>query len=183
VLDFDGTLVNLDTDWKDLRRRLGQHVRDSFGLERSFEPLDRDLFEIRRSVGEDAFRELTDIVSRFETEGYRGRKNTALLSALEAFGETPMAIFSSNCRRSILAILPDLHLSIGFLVAKEDVSRPKPDPEGLTLILQHFGVDAADALFIGDSNADMQAGAGAGVRTLWHHDVERLAAPGGDTGE
>jgi pyrophosphatase PpaX len=56
------------------------------------------------------------------------------------------------------------------LVSADDVTRPKPDPEPVTLALERLDLDAGDALFVGDSLYDLQAGRAAGVTTaaaLW----------------
>ena len=44
-----------------------------------------------------------------------------------------------------------------------DVSRPKPDPEPVTLILERLNVPAVKALYVGDATTDAQAAKGAGV--------------------
>jgi HAD superfamily hydrolase (TIGR01509 family) len=43
------------------------------------------------------------------------------------------------------------------------VTNPKPHPEPLLKIIEHFGIEPGEALFIGDGEVDMQAAAGAGV--------------------
>ena len=48
------------------------------------------------------------------------------------------------------------------VVGVEDVTHPKPHPEGLNRVLEHIGVDPASTLMVGDSPADIQAGHNAG---------------------
>ncbi|MNC30649.1 Pyrophosphatase PpaX [compost metagenome] len=50
-------------------------------------------------------------------------------------------------------------------ITGDDVEKPKPDPEGIHKALDTLGIDPADAVFIGDSNADILAGKAAGLRT------------------
>jgi pyrophosphatase PpaX len=52
-----------------------------------------------------------------------------------------------------------------LVVAADDVKRGKPDPEPVLLALERLGVSAADALFVGDSPHDIEAGNRAGVKT------------------
>jgi len=53
----------------------------------------------------------------------------------------------------------EFHLVISAL----DVQNPKPHPESLLTILQHFALSPAEALFVGDSAVDQEAAQGAGV--------------------
>jgi pyrophosphatase PpaX len=56
------------------------------------------------------------------------------------------------------------------IVSADEVSRPKPHPEPVFAALERLGIDAGDAVFIGDSPHDIAAGREAGVTTagvLW----------------
>ena len=44
-----------------------------------------------------------------------------------------------------------------MVVTSLDVTRPKPHPEPLQKILDHFGLEPGDALYVGDSSVDAQA--------------------------
>jgi len=50
------------------------------------------------------------------------------------------------------------------IVGGEDVTRHKPDPEGLQRALASLGIEGDQALYVGDHPVDGQAAAGAGVR-------------------
>ena len=51
-------------------------------------------------------------------------------------------------------------------VCGDDLASHKPDPAGLQAALDHLGVNIADAVFVGDADVDVLAGAALGVRTL-----------------
>jgi pyrophosphatase PpaX len=56
------------------------------------------------------------------------------------------------------------------VVGEDDVENPKPHPEPLFKALDHLGVSAGEAIYVGDSVHDMYAGRAAGVLTaavLW----------------
>jgi pyrophosphatase PpaX len=56
------------------------------------------------------------------------------------------------------------------IIGADDVEHPKPHPEPVFRALDHLGVGADEAIYVGDSVHDMQAGRAAGVRTaavLW----------------
>lgn len=51
-------------------------------------------------------------------------------------------------------------------VCGDDLPSHKPDPAGLAEVLRRLGVDTAGAMFVGDADVDVLAGAALGVRTL-----------------
>ncbi|MCG7392483.1 HAD-IA family hydrolase [Microvirga sp. ACRRW] len=52
------------------------------------------------------------------------------------------------------------------LIAAEDVSRSKPDPEGYRKAAQHLGCAAADAIVFEDAQAGLEAGRQAGAKVV-----------------
>jgi HAD superfamily hydrolase (TIGR01509 family) len=61
------------------------------------------------------------------------------------------------------------------IVTADDVSRPKPHPEGVHKILGRFGVAPAKAVFIGDSEVDQKTAQAAGV-PFWAYRNPALTA-------
>lgn len=56
------------------------------------------------------------------------------------------------------------------VVTDEDVAEAKPDPEGLVLALAHLGINAEEAVYVGDSVGDAKAARAACLRfaaALW----------------
>ncbi len=50
-----------------------------------------------------------------------------------------------------------------LVISAQDVSRPKPHPEAFRRILEHFGLEPREAIYIGDSRVDEAFAANAGV--------------------
>jgi len=50
------------------------------------------------------------------------------------------------------------------VITAEDISQPKPDPEGLEIALQHLSVAASEAVYVGDAHADFEMARAAGVK-------------------
>lgn len=48
-------------------------------------------------------------------------------------------------------------------ITGDDVSEPKPDPEGIFKAMRALQAVPEETLFVGDSNADIQAGKSAGL--------------------
>ena len=92
------------------------------------------------------------------------------------------AIVSTKYRYRIESILAHCGLpgAVDVIVGGEDVSRHKPDPEGLQRALAGLCVGGADALYVCDHPVDGHAAARAGVRfirvlTGEHHGDEQWA--------
>lgn len=54
----------------------------------------------------------------------------------------------------------------GMVMTAFDVANPKPHPEALLTILDHYQVRADEAIYIGDSIIDREHSAGAGMRLI-----------------
>jgi HAD superfamily hydrolase (TIGR01509 family) len=70
----------------------------------------------------------------------------------------------------------DLDELFDFVVSCLDVKNPKPHPESLLKILDHFGVSCEEAIYIGDSPIDEQAARAAGVPLIAYKSPELSAA-------
>lgn len=79
-------------------------------------------------------------------------------------GHTSLAV-CTNRATSMDMIIEDFGLSGYFdcVMTAAQVTRPKPHPEPLLKVLDHFGIESREALFIGDGEVDMQSAKAAGV--------------------
>lgn len=57
----------------------------------------------------------------------------------------------------------DLKEDFDMVVTAWDVERPKPDPEGLIKVLDHFRISPDEAIYVGDTHVDEAASAAAGI--------------------
>ena len=75
-----------------------------------------------------------------------------------------VGVFTGKGRRSAEFTLAELGLwdRIEHLVSSDDVTRPKPDPEGVFRASEALGVPVDRILLAGDSPADVTAGRAAG---------------------
>lgn len=76
-----------------------------------------------------------------------------------------LGIISTKYRYRILDFLKS-HLPEGYfdiIVGGEDVSHPKPDPEGVLLAIKQLNVRPEDTMYIGDSTVDAETAAAAGI--------------------
>lgn len=79
-----------------------------------------------------------------------------------------LGIVTGKARRSLDISLKALQMDNCFdvMITGDDVINPKPHPEGVNKALSLLGVENNDAMFIGDSDADIQAGKKAKVHTV-----------------
>ncbi|MFJ7666176.1 HAD family hydrolase [Lysinibacillus sp. NPDC097195] len=91
----------------------------------------------------------------------------ALLSFLKESG-MKIGIFTGKAKRSLDISLHALQMAELFdvIITGDDVVKPKPDPEGLLKALSLLEVDACEAIYVGDSDADIVAGLQANVFTI-----------------
>ena len=79
-------------------------------------------------------------------------------------GRVELAI-CTNRASSMEALLASFGLEgyFSLVMTAARVKNPKPHPEPLLKVLEHFGIAAKEALFVGDSEVDRMAAEGAGV--------------------
>jgi len=72
---------------------------------------------------------------------------------------------ATNRGKSLPLVLKELGLAglFDFTVSSYDVEKPKPHPECLLKILEHFRVEPWEALYIGDASVDQEVSQRAGV--------------------
>jgi pyrophosphatase PpaX len=82
-----------------------------------------------------------------------------------------LGIVTGKARRSLDISLECLELNNIFdvIVTGDDVEFPKPHPEGVNKALEELGVSNTEAIFLGDSDADILAGKQANVHTIGVH--------------
>ena len=82
-------------------------------------------------------------------------------------GRVSLAV-CTNRAISMEMIIEDFGLSGYFdcVMTAAKVTCPKPHPEPLFKVLEHFGIEPAEAIFVGDGEVDQQAAQQAGVPFL-----------------
>jgi len=90
----------------------------------------------------------------------------------EEFVETVQALHNrvnlavcTNRSNSMEMLLEDFGLTsyFGYVMTAAKVKNPKPHPEPLLKILEHFQISPGEALFVGDSELDQRSAESAGV--------------------
>ena len=161
IFDMDGTLVDSRLDYDAIRREMGlsEGIPILEGLERVPDGSQRDrMLEVMHA------HELRGADEAVPIEGVM-----EFLSHLEERGVSS-AVLTRNSRESTARTLTRLNHSFSQIITRED-ALPKPDPAGVHLIAQRWGLPPHEMIVIGDYLFDIQAGRRAGARSI-------LFAPG-----
>ena len=168
ICDLDGTLVRLPVDWCALRGHLyrvcsdrGWNVAEGAGI-------DSLARSIREQHGEQAFLDVCAICAEYETAAVAAApRNDQLLEMLRSCSGLRLAVLSLNTHRAVSLAVERCALASDSqqvpILGKEDVVRPKPDPEGILILLRAAKCGEAQAVMFGDRSVDEEAARAAGI--------------------
>ena len=118
-----------------------------------------------RPRGQEFFKRFTEKADEVMIEGTRLYPPTAkVIPALDRFGYR-VGIVSTKYRYRIESMMDRDGLldCLDVIIGGEDVTRHKPDPEGLTKAAAKLGVGIGDCVYVGDSHVDAGAARSAGM--------------------
>ncbi|HDD36235.1 MAG TPA: HAD family hydrolase [Archaeoglobus veneficus] len=165
VFDLDGTIVELNLPFDEIRREIG--IKDRFILE-SIAKMD-----------EEKRKRCFEILEKFEV---KAAKKTKLVDGAEEIFkliekmDLKKGIVTRNCRKSVDVIIKKFNLDFDFVVTRED-AEPKPSPEPIQLALKIAKTRAKESITVGDFKFDLIAGKLAGTKTalILHQKNRELA--------
>jgi pyrophosphatase PpaX len=104
---------------------------------------------------------------RHETVVENNEEINNLLKLLKTKGYK-LGIVTGKARKSLDISLECIGLNNFFdvIITGDDVEEPKPHPEGIHKALDYLNLSSDEAVFLGDSDADIMAGLQANVRTI-----------------
>ncbi len=97
-----------------------------------------------------------------------------LLEKLRPQIKTAIATNRTDTMEKLLAEF-DINGYFDLVITSSDVKHPKPHPEALLIILNHFGLTPEQAVYIGDSAVDEQAARAAEIALLAYRNRELTA--------
>lgn len=196
VFDFDGTLgdtkENIVKTMQETMRRKGFPIPDEatiastigIPLEAGFEIMVPGISREKCLECADLYRIVFDeYKAQLKPKAFPGVIET--LAAIKAKG-VDMCVASSRLSVSLNAFVHDMGIGdyVSYVLGVDYQRKPKPNPDPVLQCLEHFGVDADEALVVGDMAVDIQMGVAAKCRTCgvtWGNgSSEQLAAAGAD---
>lgn len=196
LFDFDGTLIDsmglvYEAFQTSIENALGRRppraeIRRFFGLPES-EIIRRIVGSERAEYAIEEFHRVYESRHAAEAKVFPGIME--LIERLPSAG-VALGIVTGKGRRSTEFALRAFGLDRWFkvVITGDDVTHPKPDPEGILKAVQCLGESREHVLYVGDAAADVEMGLAAGVRlalpgwnpeVVWVNDnsVLRLAQP------
>lgn len=162
VFDLDGTLTLAQHDFQAIRRELGVPAEADIltymaalpDSERLAMKAELDMIELRLAAQVEAAPGAIELIRHLHERGLR------------------LGILTRNLQTVAQSTLA--HLGILDCFAAEDVlgreeAAPKPQPEGIQLLLERWGLLPGQAVMVGDFRFDLEAGRAAGSRTCLVH--------------
>jgi HAD superfamily hydrolase (TIGR01509 family) len=188
AFDFNGTLSNDEGVYCEIFGELFAAAGRPLTREAYFRELvglpDAEI--VRRWLGEEfpePDRLVAERIRLYRERTARGESvpEPARAAVRAAAARVPVAIVSGDFREEIEHVLAGAGLvrDVSVLVALEDVTRPKPDPEPYLLALEHLGLEPRDVVAIEDTDVGIASARAAGlpcVAVLGTLPPDRLAA-------
>ncbi len=151
------------------REVAAQYVIDQLGLEPDLKPLLKEgtqepweaLTEVRTAI-------YNDIVADPQVLRDNQWPHTVSLLRLAKESGCRTALATSSSRSMTLDVLKalDIEPSLDLVLTREDVEKPKPDPEIYLLAASRFGVAPSDCVVVEDSPNGVRAGVAAGMNVI-----------------
>ncbi|GEN89814.1 HAD family hydrolase [Oceanobacillus sojae] len=174
IFDFDGTLA--DTlpicfyAFQAVFKEFDNMEVTSDQIKTMFGPSETGI--IRENLKNSNHEKATELYYEKYSEKHRelvldNKKINDLLLQLKRDGYK-LGIVTGKARRSLLISLECLKMNDLFdvIITGDDVAIPKPHPEGVNKALEQLNVKNTEAVFLGDSEADILAGKQANVHTI-----------------
>ncbi|WP_417579659.1 HAD family hydrolase [Nitrincola sp.] len=178
LFDLDGTLVDTAPDFLRICNQLleaeGRPAVDYAQLRLSVSNGGRAVIKGAFGIQDDHpdfERLLEQMLSLYEASPAQDSRLFAgfdeMLTWLEEIN-IPWGIVTNKPARFTHKLIQQLALDkrCAVTICPDDVSRSKPDPEGLLLACKRIDRPPTNTLYIGDHQRDIQAGQAAGMRTL-----------------
>ncbi|QSG11397.1 HAD superfamily hydrolase [Halapricum desulfuricans] len=159
VYDLDGTLVDLDVDWGEVRRRVAA-VLEARGIETGGSTL-WELLD--RAKEAEQYPTVERRIAAFEREGARTSSKLALADELPRDGPTGVVSLNAESACRIALEVHGLDSAVDVLIGRDTVEESKPHPQPLRAALSALEVPPERGLFVGDSESDAETARRAGV--------------------
>jgi HAD superfamily hydrolase (TIGR01549 family) len=170
IFDLDETLVRSSINYTQIRTEIAEFFPKNSQLAHFNQTPILKLIEQLRGIDEDSFYQARMLVEVSE----RNAVNEAIImdgasaipSILKKYNIEGV-IYTNNTRETVKLYLRKLgfeFLSSFEIFTRDDIQNPKPDPEGIIMILNKWNIPKLNTLYIGDSFIDSEAANNAKIK-------------------
>lgn len=181
LFDLDGTLIDSKIDFRKMKRR-SIRLLEASGVREgllSEDMLNYDIENLalqhmrRNGVSEQEIEKISNMVSEIMNEvELEALENVKIMDGVVETLETlkkhglKLGIVTRGCREYVDVILRKFNLErlIDAVAARDDVSKPKPNPEHPRYLMEIMGVKPSETLLIGDHPMDALCARNVGIR-------------------
>ena len=178
IFDFDGTLAVLNIDFSLMRDRIfglmkRYGIKEELIQEKYLLEIIDEVYKIlweKNPSGAEAFyqeshRILHEVEMKAAEEGRLIPGTEATLKSLRGKG-IHIGIITRNCEDAVRKVFPDINDFCDVFVSRNSVKKVKPHPDHLTYAMESLKISGNESLMVGDHLIDVQAGKGAGMKTI-----------------
>lgn len=181
IFDLDGTLINSKIDFRKMKRR-NIRLLEASGAEQGLLTEEMLNYDIERRAIEDLrkkgvseaeiqkiLQKVAEIMNEIELEALEDSKLLdGVVETLEKLKRQGLkiGIITRSCREYANRILDKFKLErlIDAVAARDDVLKPKPDPEHPRCLMEILGVKPSETVLIGDHPMDALCAKNIGIR-------------------
>ncbi len=159
VFDLDGTLTRPVHDFALIRRELGIAAEDDILKTIAAQPASR-----RRVMTE----KLDTLEHHFAAQAKPAKYAPDFLGRIKNSG-CQLGILTRNSKALAVSTLKAIgldHLFHPDCILGRDEASPKPAPDGILFLLNHWGLSSKEGVMVGDFHLDLLSGRAAGVLTV-----------------
>jgi len=180
IFDLDGTLIRSSIDFVKMKNRIIAYFRslgvdsEDFSSSRpTFEIVQKGIERLKKKSSEEVVSEVRRQIDQIMTDVEMEQVDS--VSAIAGVSETvkllkekgiKIGVLTRSCREYALKSLQTTGLSklVDFIAARDDVDRPKPDPDQVIMLAQKLSVKLEETLMVGDHPVDALCAKNSNVR-------------------
>lgn len=183
LFDLDMTVIDLNVNWKGIKDHFNTHFAAQHHHPLPFNTFWQNFDYIATLEGIQGLNYYIKYLQTRElAESREYAKPTWLVSSgffeiISRRNPPPfLGIISSNYRKTIETVLSNQKILNYFkiIIGRDDVDRPKPNPEGILQVLHIHKLKPEKTIYIGDMDSDAQTAQAAKVNYIFIQDLEQL---------
>lgn len=172
IFDLDDTLVHSSINYAKIRFKIAELFPRTVQLPNLHQTPILQILNQLKEIDDNLYHQANLIVEKSERNAVKKAiimEGAAILPKLLAENNIRAAIYTNNTKDNVKLYL----LKPGFeflnyfeIMTRNDINKPKPDPEGLIKIISKWNIPKLNTIYIGDSFIDSEAARRANIRFL-----------------